>query len=428
VEGSFGAGLREWRMAAGLSLSGLSAQVNYSKSQLSKIENGIRSPTVELARCCDAVLGAQGKLAGLMRGTTSQNSRFEPAAGSGDAEHWTLELPPRGVGAMTWRERAGDTPAAAMQFSVLDLSMLEAPVPDCEDLDTMFRSVRQLGQSASPGVVFPLAVALLHAIRVQSAISSGTDRRRLLLASRVAVFIGWMAQEAGDDQAAVRWTDMGAKLATMVGDASVADYARVRKALIALYRGDAGRAVCLAAAARSSLVADLRVRRLAALREAQGHALAGDNLNCLAALEAARELAGRPEADSGDMALGSSAVPDMTELVAGWCLYDLGLLDEADTTLGRGLSRIPAGAYRTRARFATRQALVQASRRELEQACDTMGRVIPEIMRADSATIRTDLCGFSRQIGRWRNHPAVRQLQPTITAVLVGSPQTAARD
>jgi len=232
-----------------------------------------------------------------------------------------------------------------------------------------------------------------------------------------------MAQEAGDDHGAARLTDMAAGLASAAADWSMADYARVRKALIALYRGDAGQTVALAGAARGA--ADSRVRRLAAFREAQGHALAGDERECMAALDAARELEAGPRGTGESARYGSSAVPDMTELVAGWCLYDLGRLEDADAEFREGLARIPPDALRARARFATRHALVQASMRELDQACDTMARAVPCIARADSATIRTDLCAFSRQIGRWRTNRAAHELRPTITAILLKSPPRA---
>src|SRR5215472_5627557 len=63
AEPSFGAALRSLRQQQGLSLAGLSQRVHYSKSYLSKVENGERSATAELARCCDQALGALGALA-----------------------------------------------------------------------------------------------------------------------------------------------------------------------------------------------------------------------------------------------------------------------------------------------------------------------------------------------------------------------------
>lgn len=58
----FGEELRKRRLEAGLSLTDLSGLVHYSKAQLSKVERGIKAPSRDLARLCDAALGADGAL------------------------------------------------------------------------------------------------------------------------------------------------------------------------------------------------------------------------------------------------------------------------------------------------------------------------------------------------------------------------------
>ncbi|MBB5085238.1 nSTAND1 domain-containing NTPase [Nonomuraea endophytica] len=59
---AFGAELRRWRTLRGLSLTTLAELVHYSKGYLSKIENGAKRPTPELARACDQALEAKGAL------------------------------------------------------------------------------------------------------------------------------------------------------------------------------------------------------------------------------------------------------------------------------------------------------------------------------------------------------------------------------
>ncbi|MFJ9628329.1 helix-turn-helix domain-containing protein [Streptomyces sp. NPDC101175] len=61
----FGAELRRRRIAAGMSLSELAGKVYCSRSFLSRVENGRRRASLELAQLCDEVLGARGALAGL---------------------------------------------------------------------------------------------------------------------------------------------------------------------------------------------------------------------------------------------------------------------------------------------------------------------------------------------------------------------------
>lgn len=75
----FGAELRRLRIRAGLTLSQFAAAVHYSKSQLSKIENGLRRPTPEFARLCDAVLGTGGTLARLVPAVKDRRGARTPA-------------------------------------------------------------------------------------------------------------------------------------------------------------------------------------------------------------------------------------------------------------------------------------------------------------------------------------------------------------
>ncbi len=59
---TFGAALRRLRAAGGLSLAGLSRLVNYSRGYLSKLENRLAVPNMDLALFLDSKLGADGLL------------------------------------------------------------------------------------------------------------------------------------------------------------------------------------------------------------------------------------------------------------------------------------------------------------------------------------------------------------------------------
>jgi tetratricopeptide (TPR) repeat protein/transcriptional regulator with XRE-family HTH domain len=63
---TFGSELRRRRRQRGLSLAALSSHVHYTKGYLSKVENGRREPTDDLAKLCDAVLDTGGELARLV--------------------------------------------------------------------------------------------------------------------------------------------------------------------------------------------------------------------------------------------------------------------------------------------------------------------------------------------------------------------------
>ncbi|MFF3754708.1 ATP-binding protein [Streptomyces sp. NPDC002018] len=75
---SFGAELRRMRQAAGMSLGRLAAAANYSKSQLSKVENGVARPHHDLARACDLALGTGDALRRLLPGPREDGRRSRP--------------------------------------------------------------------------------------------------------------------------------------------------------------------------------------------------------------------------------------------------------------------------------------------------------------------------------------------------------------
>ncbi len=91
----FGAALRRMRCERGVSLSALSLAVHYSKSYLSRVENGGRQPGPELARACDDALGAGGSLVALL------------ADRGADARRAPLRLPPAPAGFTGRRDALG---------------------------------------------------------------------------------------------------------------------------------------------------------------------------------------------------------------------------------------------------------------------------------------------------------------------------------
>ncbi|MFI9155368.1 helix-turn-helix domain-containing protein [Streptomyces sp. NPDC053367] len=84
---SFPAQLRRLRQQRGLSLADLARRTHYSKGYLSKIETGAKRATLDVARRCDQILGAEGELLRLVE---------RPGAGPGEPA-----CPYRGLSAFT---------------------------------------------------------------------------------------------------------------------------------------------------------------------------------------------------------------------------------------------------------------------------------------------------------------------------------------
>lgn len=283
-----------------------------------------------------------------------------------------------------------------------------------------FDLLRRKGQTVSPGMVLPEVTVLAGQVQhlVRSAPPESRDRF-LMLAARAAEYAGWMAQEAGSNDAACRWTAKAVELAIAARDRELEAYAMVRRGLIALYRPDAYSTIGCALKAQANTKVGPRVRGLAAQREAQGHALAGDEIRCLRALDRAADLLARARAEEqvGPI-LGPTNTADQAAIATGWCLHDLGRSGEATEVLGAQFAAISLSASRARARYGTRLALAAATAGDVDHACAVMGSLLEEVKAVDSATIRTDVTGLMRVLTSCNSYRPVRELYPRLTAAM----------
>lgn len=429
-------------MASGLTLGQFARRMHYSTGYLSKIENGHKPPGEDLARRCDAALGANGALLALLprprpRGPSPTNGRTTVGGQNGVALEeaglaWLWPAGPWPAGSD--RDMAGSPAVAGGRLGPDHLGEPPGGLRAAADLDatiTTFRAFfdhfRELGHQISPRLVLDLLVR--HTSKVQMLAAAAREpeqhRRLTLLAARYAEYTGWMVQESGDEARAIQWTDMAAWLARSVGGIDLVQFALVRRADLALYRDDAAQTVELARRAQADPTVAPRVLGLAAQREAQGHALANDYAAYMRALDrSATLLAAGPgnEGSDGNPAVGSTSLAGQIDLVAGWALYDLGRPAEAARILDVEVPRMPALAARSRARFGVRHALAHAAAGELEQACALATDLLPVVERADSATIRLDLARLARHLRRWHGDPRVRELFPALTSALRTQP------
>lgn len=421
----FGWELRRRRLAARLSLQQLGQRVHYSKSQLSKVERGLKRPTPELARLCDTELKAEGTLARLVPVPHSQPPLPVPDS---DDEVWLMHLRKDGSSSFQPVTRRGLMAAGAASVLTMHSDTPQSASPIHEGAETLldasrmlFDQFRRLGQASGPASVLPPLIAQTHSLELLAARSGRRGRRTLLLlASRYAEYTGWMAQECGDDTAAIWWTDRAVHLAAAGSDPGLAIYAQVRRSLISLYRGDVTEAVELASFALGS-DAPLRTRGLAAQHLAQARAVEGEHDACMRSLDQARELLEQDAVDPAQPVLGASHLPDVVSMFTGWCLYDLGRPRQAATLLDTETARIPPHAFRTRARYGVRRALAHAAAGDIDHACEITADLLPSVRLIHSATVSTDLRRLSHTLGRHARHSSVRALIPDLTAAITHS-------
>jgi transcriptional regulator with XRE-family HTH domain len=391
----FGAELRRRRMAAGLSLRDLAALVHYTRGHLSKVETGHARASPELGRLCDAALQADGALLAITRGADADTVAGVPALSA---------VPPRPD--LSWRGLVGASEARSATDAFEDV----------------FTRMRALGQQVRPAFLLQPLIAHGRTLSALAASASGADKARLLgLAARITEYAGWMAQEAGDDCAALSLTKQAVELASAAGDEVMSVYAQLRRSLVSLYRHDSDTTVLLARLVQASPRAPARVRGLATLREAQGHALAGARSECYDALERARNDLAASGAEAHQFTLGSSAVADPAAMMSGWCLYDLGQPREAAEILSHEVSRLPLAAARARARYATRCAMAHAAAGDIDIACQVTRDLLPLARDVGSATINSEFRRLGRLLNRWPAYRDVRELQPDINAMLFAS-------
>lgn len=423
---SFGPELRRLRVAADLSLTRLAELLHYSKGHISKVETGLKRPTPELAQRCDTLLGAEGALAALVPARSSGSVAGEAMTrrATDDGEVWSMSVAPDGTSWFRLDRRqvlvAGAASVLGFGFSDRDVSAAARQAGSLEGFRALFDQFRQLGQTASPAVVLPALIAQAQTVQGIAAQSDArTQGPALTLAARYAEYVGWMCQEAGNDEAALWWTDRAVELAAAGGDRDLASYALVRRALMALYRNDAAETVELSRGAQLGSVLP-RIRGLAAQREAQGHALAGDRDACLRCLDCARGLLAAAPSDSAVPVLGSANLTDSVSMITGWCLYDLGGPAEAAEILDREIARMPSHALRSHTRYGVRRALAHAAAGEVEHACEITESLLGGVGVVGSATIRTDLRRLARTLSRFRTTRSVRELSPRLAAALHG--------
>lgn len=419
--------LRRRRTTAGMSLEALSRRAHYSKGYLSKVENGTKPATSDVARACDAALDANGELAALVRTGPSIPRHDTPTESTTqEQEVWLMGLTPNGETGFVGLDRR--TVLSLSAFSLLEIgdanpsSRTREVTPALEGFRAQLGGLRSLGQHTAPSMVFPVAVSLANALRQLAASASPADRPETLrLAARFAEYAGWMAQESGDDRRALWWTDTAVAMAREGGDRNMGEYALVRRALVTMYAHDGLGTLELARHAQRDPSTSARVQGLAAKREAQGHALAGDPLSCERALERARTLlTSDPGDNGGPEILGSSHVGDPVGVVRGWCLVDLGRTEEAARLLDQECAALPVNAARARARFGVRRALAHALSGEVDHACALTEELLGEGAGSDSATVRVDLRRLHQTLNRHHGHAPVRELSPRLLSVLHG--------
>ncbi|MFI0938766.1 helix-turn-helix domain-containing protein [Streptomyces sp. NPDC021020] len=390
----FGEELRRLREAAGMSLRALAREAQSSPAHISRIERGLRQPGRALARLCDRAVDARGRLLALLPGDGA-----EPA-GSG-AQDADADVPDGADGPVPWVPDRRDSAAVAAAFGAAAWHL------------------RVLGRQVPAHVVLPSVAEQARSLREIALTGHNPDRTLLRLAAHTAEFAGWMAQESGLPAEAARWTAEAGRLASLGRFHDLRAYSRVRQAELAMYAGSADTVVELCERVRHGREYGVRVRAFAAQRAAQGHAMRGEVVAAMRALEQARELwSAQPDERPDALLIGSAAIGDPGQLVTGWCWTDLGRPRLAAELLHSALG--PAHRVegrRIRALFGARAARALAEGGEVQEAVELGRRALRAASATHSATARGELRLLAVSLERAPRHRPATDLVQAIRAL-----------
>lgn len=387
----FGDELGRLRRARGLSLHELARRSHYDVGYLSKLANGHRTGSQDLARQLDRLLHADGQLVAAWEATARPPIPAVPSP--------SLVPDPDLYERIT---RAVDQPQRVDQPVV---EWLEHTLDEHRRVEDTIGARPLLGLIRSQ---LTTVAGLIHSAR-------GPLAGRLIgLSSEYAQFLAWMCMDVQDHAAALAWYDRAHDWAQEAGDPNMAATTLSMKAHQAWSTGDPRRCVRMAQAARwSSQRVTPGVQGMAAQMEARGHALAGDADPARSLLDQAQALIDRAARTPGDeppwMYFYSD---DWFQLQRGMAELHLGNWPAAAQLLTAGLDALPESYRRDRAWYGACLASAHAGAGEAEQAAAVALRFAADIA-ALNRYARRELLAAAETLDRARA-PQARVIRETL--------------
>lgn len=259
-------------------------------------------------------------------------------------------------------------------------------------------------------VLRPVSSHLRHVVQLlPNAVGSGRDEL-LRAATRTAELLGWLFQDAGDLQSAMRLTDRALRYSHELGDRHYQAYILMRQSTMATDGGDAQRALALCAAAlrdRSQLTPQMIAVVLR--QRASAEALRNNAAQVMANIDQARTVLADapddPEHPSAD--LTSYVTPGYLDMEAAACLVQLGRGDRAVDTIERALSVWQPEFRRELGLCLARASVAYTAVEDIEQAQAAAQNALRIGAESHSArTLRELQHARSAMISRGLNEPA----------------------
>jgi len=388
---AFGQEMRRLMAERGLGLRELARRASYDPGYLSKVANGRKDVSRDLARRLDETLGAGGGLEAFraapdLRGTYAYD----------DEERLIL--------AARRPQRPGR----------------ETISPLAEELAAQYRQAHRAGSAA---LLKTVTAQLSLAGRLAREARAPLRGEALAIAGQYALFAGWLNISAGRPADAGAWLDRALGWAAETADADMTATSLSLKAHSAWLAGKIGPMIGLSRAAQRSPAVSAATRALAAQIEARASALAGNADDASRKLDEAAALTQRaadhPRNDD-DPPWAISSHPAHLALQRGLaCLY-LGRNAPAVESLTAGLAQMSPEVARSEwiAWYHVRLAAAHARAGDPEQACTAAAQAALTARDTQSPRLRAQLDRLLAQLtARWPTLPAVTNLTQQINQI-----------
>jgi transcriptional regulator with XRE-family HTH domain len=425
---AFGKRMRQLMAERNLSLRRLAKIVPCNVGYLSRIMNGLKPPSTQVAARLDELLGANGELLALVDGTTAAPPISEElpdlgwAASVEDARRIVVEL--FGCDASARTVQSGEREvvrSATLRWLVEPPDAKTQQVrgwrrigeSDVKRLHAVRRHLKILDDAHGGGTAFPMALSYLRGEvkpLLEGHYGETTGRQLLEAAAELVLDAGWMAYDAGaDQQLARRYMVHALRLAHAADNRLLGGRILCALSHQALHLREVRLAVELARAARSGTaeVATPKVTAMVAAMQACALAAAGEAKPCTDALS-----------DAEHSLLRAETVDENPQ----WLDFDEGGLWGHAARAYRDLARAQSGRNRvSKAKAAQRYAeqvialcrqdhsRTRAQRNmilanthlqlgDIAQASTVGGRIIADAWNVHSSHVHEDVARLSRAI------------------------------
>jgi transcriptional regulator with XRE-family HTH domain len=399
---TFGEALRRARRHAGLSLDTLAVRINFAKSYISKVENGRRNGSRDLAERCDIALNAGGDLV----------AAYEQA---------THRRAPAALGAVAfldvYRRTFLNLGAAAATAGVAGLAGIDledgadVTYADVEQLNRIVVRLRSLDARHGAVDLWEVAASRAHGIASlldHAEYGDQVGAALVELAGRAYMCAGWLATDAGQHDAAHAFYAEALAVAGHAGSPEIHVHALSNLALHAGILRRPRQALRYVAAAERALPAQPlgRVPAMLTMRRGRLLAMMGDLDGAKQAFTAARHTLDHDQAVPASW-LGFFGHAEIDAVEADAAL-DLRNPRRSTILLEDSLAAYDPKFARNRCLHLVRLAKARASAGQVDGAAESTGEAL-DLLDSDVASVRvgTELRLVAEQLHQYRRASAV---------------------